>query len=109
MAANKLFEINGKIVAQPEREDYATAAEYAKALAEFNAKVRAAGSKAFDEQFRKSVKGKAKKQDDDEKPARPAPGSAADEERKRKVAEMMQKWAKNDGSAHAWDPRNQRK
>lgn len=107
MAANKLFEINGKVVPRPEREDYKTDAEYRRALADFDAKVRAAGSKAFDDQFRKSIKGKGKLEES--KPARPAPGSAADEERKRKVAEMMQKWAKNDGSAHAWDPRNQRK
>jgi hypothetical protein len=92
MAANKLYEFGGKVHAKPEREDYKTEAEYRRSLQEFNDKLRAAGSKAFDDQFRKSVKGKAA--DDDFKREKPAPGSAADEERKRKVAEMMQKWAK---------------
>lgn len=87
MAANKLFEINGKLEARPEREDYKSEGKYRRALAAFDEKVRRAGSKAFDEGFRKSIKGKAKK-DDDFKREKPAPGSAADEERKRKVAEM---------------------
>ncbi len=83
-----LTDAKGRPLEKPERANYPDAAAYSRALAEYNDRVRKAGSEGFDQGFRKAIKARGPKIA--ETPQREPDDDAT---RKAKVAEMMKKWA----------------
>ena len=59
-----LTDAKGKPIEKPKRDDFESDADYARALFDYNDRVRKAGTEGFDEGFRAAMKRKKKPADD---------------------------------------------